>query len=479
MMVRRPSGGRPASNPSHTQTPDALEVPVMGEQSTGAGWSRRDVLVRAGAVGGAGAVGLVAPPTAAFARPDRPEDFDATVATAWFDLTLELIRTTPGFTPPVAARTLGYAGVALYEAVAPSARGYQSLGRVLPGLPGLPRPHGRLHGPTAANAALARIVRALFPTATEVNRAAIDALESTFLQQAHGALPRSTRRASVEHGRDVARAVFEWSRDDGGHEGYWRNFPPGYEPPAGPGLWVPTPPAFQPALQPFWGVNRCLAVPGGTTCPPGDHSRYSEQGGSAFFTEAIEVYDAVNNLTVEQEAIARFWSDDSGATVTPPGHSISIATQVLRREDASLTAAAETYLKAGIAVCDAFVACWNTKYRYNLLRPVTYIQRVIDPAWLPLLGTPPFPEYTSGHSVQSGAAFAVLTDLWGENYAFEDRTHDARGLAPRRFTSFTQAAEEAALSRLYGGIHFRPAIERGLEQGRCLADAVNRLPVHR
>jgi PAP2 superfamily len=151
----------------------------------------------------------------------------------------------------------------------------------------------------------------------------------------------------------------------------------------------------------------------------------------------------------------------------------------LRREDASLTAAAETYLKVGIAVCDAFVACWNTKYRYNLLRPVTYIQRLIDPAWLPLLGTPPFPEYTSGHSVQSGAAFAVLTDLWGENYAFEDNTHDARGLAPRRFTSFTRAAEEAALSRLYGGIHFRPAIERGLEQGRCLADAINRLPVHR
>ena len=158
---------------------------------------------------------------------------------------------------------------------------------------------------------------------------------------------------------------------------------------------------------------------------------------------------------------------------------MSIATQVLRREGASLMLAAETYAKVGIAVCDSFVACWSTKYRYNLLRPVTYLQRLIDPAWLPLLATPPFPEHTSGHSVQSGAAFAVLTDLFGDAYAFEDHTHDSRGLAPRRFASFTAAAEEAAISRLYGGIHFRPAIQLGLEQGRCIAGAVNALPMQR
>ncbi len=141
--------------------------------------------------------------------------------------------------------------------------------------------------------------------------------------------------------------------------------------------------------------------------------------------------------------------------------------------------AAETYAKVGIAVCDAFIACWDTKYRYNLLRPVTYIQRLIDPTWLPLLTTPPFPEYTSGHSVQSGAAFGVLADLFGDAYSFDDHTHDNRGLAPRHFNSFSAAADEAALSRLYGGIHFRPAIELGLEQGRCVADAVDELPMRR
>jgi PAP2 superfamily len=189
------------------------------------------------------------------------------------------------------------------------------------------------------------------------------------------------------------------------------------------------------------------------------------------------VQRAVDGLMPEQRAIAAFWSDDPGATPTPPGHSISIATQVLRRERASLALAAEVYAKTGMAVADAFIACWFQKYRYNLLRPVTYIQRLIDPAWVPALVTPPFPEYTSGHSVQSGAAFAILTDLFGDGYAFVDHTHDDRGLAPRSFVSFRDAAKEAAISRLYGGIHFRAAIENGLEQGRCIGEVVNALPI--
>ena len=187
------------------------------------------------------------------------------------------------------------------------------------------------------------------------------------------------------------------------------------------------------------------------------------------------MYRAVNELTPEQEAIARFWSDDPGTTPTPSGHSISITTQVLRRERASLAKAAETYARLGMAVSDAFVACWHEKYRYNLLRPVTYIRALIDGDWLPVLVTPPFPEYPSGHSVQSGAAFQVLTDLFGRRYSFVDHTHDERGLASRRFRSFSEAAEEAAFSRLYGGIHFRAAIENGVAQGKRIGRAANAL----
>jgi hypothetical protein len=140
---------------------------------------------------------------------------------------------------------------------------------------------------------------------------------------------------------------------------------------------------------------------------------------------------------------------------------------VIRALDLPLDRAAEAYAKVGIAVADAFISCWRTKFRENLLRPVTYVRSVIDPDWTPLLITPPFPEYTSGHSVQSAAAAAVLTDLLGP-VSFTDRTHESRGLPARSFASFNDAAREAAVSRMYGGIHFRAAIDRGLEQGVCV-----------
>jgi hypothetical protein len=440
--------------------------------------TRRELVARAGVA----AASLLAGPLVqrAHARPRAhppADEFDADVAAAWFDLSLELVAGTPGYSPPVASRALAYTGLTLYEALVPGMPGFRSLAGVLPDLRRLPAAgrNAAYHWPSVANAALAAIVRALFPTAGATRLAAVDGLEAGFAKRFRKRLAPGIHARSVSRGRQTAAALFEWSRDDGGHEGFLRNFPP-YTPPQGPGLWVPTPPAFLPALQPFWGSNRCFALEQGADCPPGDHPAYSEEPSSPFYLEAVEVYEAVNGLTAEQEAIARFWSDDPGTTPTPPGHSISIATQVLRRERASLAQAAESYAKVGLAVADAFVACWYQKYVYNLLRPVTYIRNEIDPTWSPILVTPPFPEYPSGHSVQSGAAFQVLTDLFGDGYAFVDRTHDARGLAPRRFGSFLEAAEEAAISRLYGGIHYRAAIEKGIAQGRCIGQAVRALP---
>jgi hypothetical protein len=329
------------------------------------------------------------------------------------------------------------------------------------------------HWPTVANRVLASILRSLFPTAVAESAAAIDELELRFASGAQAVLPPGVHRRSVARGEEVAAHVFDWSTIDGGHEAFSRNFPP-YTPPSGPGLWVPTPPGFSPALQPYWGANRPFVLPSGAACAPVPPPSYSEEIGSPFYLEANECYEAAGSLTAEQEAIARFWSDDPGQTASPPGHSISILSQVATTLNLSLALVAEAYAKVGIAVADAFIVCWNTKYRDNLLRPVTYIRNLIDPAWTPLLATPPFPEYTSGHSVQSGAAAQVLTDLFGE-VAFVDRTHDRRGLPARSFRSFHEAAEEAALSRLYGGIHFRAAIERGLEQGRCIGCRVSAL----
>jgi membrane-associated phospholipid phosphatase len=191
----------------------------------------------------------------------------------------------------------------------------------------------------------------------------------------------------------------------------------------------------------------------------------------------LEVYDTVRQLTPEQRTIALFWADDPGRTSTPPGHSIALTTQVLREQNASLALAAEAYAKVGIAVADAFIGCWQTKYKYSVVRPITYIQQVIDPTWnnpdlTDPVTTPPFPEYTSGHSVQSAATAVVLGALFGNDYAVTDHTQDHRGFLPRAFDSFETLAQEAAISRLYGGIHYRAAIEAGLIQGHCIGKSV-------
>jgi hypothetical protein len=202
---------------------------------------------------------------------------------------------------------------------------------------------------------------------------------------------------------------------------------------------------------------------------------YSEDSQSEFYQEAWEVYSVVNHLNPEQLAIVQFWADNLGQTGTPPGHSISILSQILIQEGSSLETGAEAYARLGIALADSFIACWQTKYQYNLLRPITYIHNVLgDTNWNTPVVTPPFPEYPSGHSVQSAAAAQVLTDMFGE-VAFTDHTHASLGYTPRTFTSFFAFAEEAALSRLYGGIHYRAAIERGLEQGHCIGQRVKAL----
>lgn len=401
----------------------------------------------------------------------------ADVAVAWFDRALALVRGTPGYTPPVAARAFGYLGVALYETLVPGMAGYRPLAGLLPGLPHT-TPADLGHGydwPVAANAALARMARLLFPTAPAAQQQAIDALEAEW---SSGGAP-GLRRRSANRGQAVADAVFDWSRGDGGHEGYRSNFPTDYTPPEGPGLWRPTPPAFARALQPRWGNNRTFVVESADVGHPGVPTPFSTEQSSPFYAEGLEVYDTLRSLTTEQRDIALFWSDDPGTTATPPGHSVATLNQVIAHDGSTLATAAEGYARLGMAVADSFICCWKVKYQYNLLRPITYILDEIDssfdPAQLPLT-TPPFPEFSSGHSVQSGASATVLTELFGAR-PYTDHTHDARGLAPRSFGSFHEAAAEAAISRLYGGIHFRPAIDRGITQGNAIGAAVNALPL--
>lgn len=404
--------------------------------------------------------------------------YSAEVARDWSDLHLKLVRRTWGFSPPVAARAFGYLGVTLYESVVPGMPEHQSLAHQLNELGDLPQPEAGMsyHWPAAANSALASMTRWLFATTNAGNKAAIEQLYEQYNRQFLMEIDSATLERSARHGEMVASAIFEWSKTDGGHEGYKRNFPADYQPPAGPGMWEPTTRAKgqpSPAMQPTWGNNRTFVT--GDACEVEAPLEYSEDPESAFYNEALEIYETVNRLTPEQREIARFWADDPFRTATPAGHSVSLLTQALAQEQAALDVAAESYAKMGIALADAFINCWRDKYQYNLVRPVTYIRQVIDPRWQPLLITPPFPEYPSGHSVESSAAAQILTSLFGEDYAFTDRTHETWGLAPRSFESFAGFAEEAGYSRMYGGIHYRAAVENGWEQGKCVAERVNAL----
>jgi hypothetical protein len=398
----------------------------------------------------------------------KPQD----VLAIWYRLTLELVRHTPTYSPPVASRTFAYVGVTAFEAVASGSDDLQSLAGQLNGLTALPaREDGKSYDEVVVlQAALAQSVTSFFAnTGPTGQRALASIAEKQRLKAAEGVDAEVAARSEA-YGQAIAAHIFAWAQTDGGAVIENMGFPFDYALTEGPDQWVPTSVLRQQQLPllPNWGKNRPFVMPDGAACDLPSPPTYSEDPGSAFFAEAKEVFDTVKNLTPDQRMIARFWADDAMLSPTPPGHWISIALQIQKRDQMSVEQSVDMLARLGIATADAFIGGWNTKYQYNLLRPVTYIRRTMDPKWDSVLITPPFPEYPSGHSVQSGAAAAVLTDVLGEGFAFEDATHVDDGLEPRRFASFWVAAEEAGVSRLYGGIHFRAAIERGLDQGRCV-----------
>lgn len=414
-----------------------------------------------------------------------PQTYSARVATEWFTLALQLVQQTPGFSPPVAARALGYLGLTLYESVAPGSPTHRSLAGQLNELTSLPwaQPDEALHWPTVANAALATMTRMMFPTASAENKGRIDLLERSLpLRLGADFDPASitvemTQR-STSFGRLMAMAIMTWARTDGGHEawGPLRRGRERYVPPSGAGQWTATPPDFAPPLLPYWGSNRPFVLGVGGDCPAPAPPAYSEVPGSPFFLEGQEVHRIATAATQSQRQFALYWADDPGKTPTPAGHWTYIAGDLLLLRKASLIDAADTYARLGLAMSDAFVAAWKEKYARNLLRPVTYVQLVIDSDWVPtLMHTPPFPEYPSGHSVQSSAAAGVLSAAFGARTSFVDNTHNDRGWGPRQFESFQAAADEAALSRLYAGIHFRSGVTGGQVQGRCVAAKVQGL----
>jgi len=317
---------------------------------------------------------------------------------------------------------------------------------------------------------LSTVMKELFSNTGPTGQRALQAQEEKLVTATEDGVAADVVIRSKSFGLAVAAHILDWAKADGGAVIDNLGFPATYQVSKEPGHWLPTNTiALQQApLLPDWGKNRPFAMPRDLDCKVPPPPAYSEAPTSEFYKQAKEVYDAKANLTPEQAAIARFWADDPMLSYTPPGHWISIALQILKREGASLDKTVDVLTRVTVAEADSFIGCWATKYQYDLIRPLTYIRKVIDPKWETLINTPPFPEYTSGHSVSSASAALVLTAIYGDNYSFDDQTGSRDKLPERHFTSFTEAANQAGISRLYGGIHFRAAIENGLAQGRCI-----------
>lgn len=408
------------------------------------------------------------------------------VAVAWANLTLDVIRSGPSNSPTYASRSLGYMGVAMYESVVHSDPTYRSLAGQVSGLTALPRPEPAqtYHWPSVLNASQALLLYRLYPHAYPDVIVRIDSLQRAITARYAATEAPDVVARSLQYGWGLAIAIFEWSKTDGGHEGYSRNFALNYPLPTGAGYWIPPDKGQSSVRLPLhatWGSNRTF-VPADARLPVPPLLPYATDPASAYYREYAAVHKKSGTLTPDEKRIALWWSDDPALTLSPPGHSYNVATTVIRSAKPDLVKAAQTYARVGMAVADAFINCWKCKYTYHRERPSTFIRTYIQKDWQPFWPEPPFPAFPSGHSTQAAAAATVLADLYGSRFAFTDSTHCGRrpelaGLTyePRQFPTFWASAVECANSRFYGGIHTDEDNRVGLAEGKKIGRNVNAL----
>ena len=403
---------------------------------------------------------------------------NAKVATDWYKLQLQMILlSSPAKSNLAANRLFAYSGISLFEASRFEMHESRSLYGQLSEMPAMPVPekNKKYSWVISANAAMANITRDLFPGITAANNASIDSLEKIYSDKITATEGADVVARSSALGDSVASAIFNWSKSD-----LFNHVGDPYTPPVFPGAWVPTPPAFAAAAAPYTGNCRTFMhiFSEGTTTPP--PFAYSEDPGSDFYKMVNNVYTISKSLTTDQKNIALFWNDVGvGVGYTPMGHCLSILTQVLDNSNASLATAAIAYSKAGIALWDASVVCWRSKFKYNQLRPVTYIQAHIDNTWLPLIGTPPHPEFPAAHAFITSSIMEVLSSVFGKHYSFTDHTYDFRGFPSRSYSSFEDVANECGESRVYGGIHYQESVDIGHAFGSLVGKTAASIEVTR
>lgn len=388
------------------------------------------------------------------------------------------------FSPPVASRVFTYPNIAAYEIIAQGNQNYSSLKGQISHLDAIPKADKskKINYQLAALVAHIDLSKRLI-----FSQKTIETFRDS-LYQVWSSKNASEFEDSKAYGLEVANFVYEWMRNDNYKQ--TRTMPKFRVKSENEGRWQPTPPAYMDGLEPHWSKIRPFVIDSAAQFKPIPPPEFSMDENSDFYKELKEVYDISNRITKdgdnsEEILMAQFWDCNPYVSVTrghlmfalkkitPGAHWIGITKIACKKEDVNLDRTIFVYTKTSIAIADAFISCWDEKYRSNLVRPETLINKYFDDKWEPILQTPPFPEYTSGHSVVSGAASTVLTDVFGDNFSFLDDTETIYGLPVRPFSSFNAAAQEAAMSRMYGGIHYRAAVEVGIGQGIKVGNLVN------
>ncbi|MDQ2751849.1 MAG: vanadium-dependent haloperoxidase [Bacteroidota bacterium] len=381
------------------------------------------------------------------------------------------------FSPPAASRAYAYANMAAYEVLVHSYPGYVSLYTQLPSFPLIPASSKNISSSLAAVYSFLQVSGQLVFSDAALN----DSLHQIIKWYKNKNIDTVIYANSLQYGKSVADSILAWAAKD--HYKETRTLRR-YTYLKGEGKWSPTPPGYFAAVEPYWYKIRCLTMDSASQFKPKPPVDFSKDSGSLFYNQAFEVYNVVNKLSKEQKAVASFWDCNpfdlntnghlffASKKISPGGHWMNITALACRQTASNIIKTSSAYTLVAIALFDGFISCWDEKYRSNSIRPETFINRYIDEAWRPLLQTPPFPEYTSGHSVVSTAAAAVLTQLFGDGFSYNDNTETEFDLPVRHFNSFREAANEAAISRLYGGIHYRSAVANGQEEGGRIGEWV-------
>jgi hypothetical protein len=385
------------------------------------------------------------------------------------------------YSPPVASRIYAYITVAGYEAGRYSDPTCLTLAGQLHGLLPIASPEASKEYSYSLAAVHAILI---VGKGLVISEEKVEDFHNKILQEFKDAgMPDEVYGNSLAFGKKVADQILSWAALDNYIQ--TRSLPK-YAVSEDAGSWKPTPPSYMKAVEPHWSELRTFLIDSAQQFKPAAALFFSSDSNTRFYKEAKEVFEIGLHLTPEQMEIANFWDCNpfkmninghvmyASKKISPGGHWINITCLACKKANASFVRSAEAYACLSIALADCFISCWDEKYRSKVIRPETYINQYINQSWTPLLQTPPFPEYTSGHSVVSAAAAIVLTKLFGDNFHFEDSTEIEFKIPVRGFNSFKQAADEAAISRLYGGIHYMHAITNGVKEGQAIGGYVIR-----